>query len=211
MFRIFRSLAVLAAVWSPFHFFSQRAEAILNYNIYESGDNLVVETTGNLNLPDPVDPFDSSGCSVGALKINIFTPPVSVICTGSAGSVLRYLISGPSTFAAGTAVLVPATTVSGLSTVMSVGGGESEFDISPTYTPGTPIISNAIFSGKTLADLGLTPTSGLLGTWTLVGSGDTINVNVVPGPLPVLGAGVAFGFSRRLRRRIRQSQFVADS
>lgn len=94
---------------------------------------------------------------------------------------------------------------------MSVGGGESEFDISPTYTPGTPIISNAIFSGKTLADLGLTPTSGLLGTWTLVGTGDTINVNVVPGPLPVLGAGVAFGFSRRLRRRIRQSQFVAGS
>ncbi|MEB3255955.1 MAG: hypothetical protein VKJ05_06165, partial [Synechococcaceae cyanobacterium] len=27
----------------------------------------------------------------------------------------------------------------------------------------------------------------------------------VPGPLPVLGAGAAFGFSRRLRRRVRQS------
>lgn len=28
----------------------------------------------------------------------------------------------------------------------------------------------------------------------------------VPAPLPVLGAGAAFGFSRRLRRRIQQSQ-----
>jgi hypothetical protein len=27
----------------------------------------------------------------------------------------------------------------------------------------------------------------------------------VPGPLPILGAGVAFGFSRKLRRRIRQA------
>jgi hypothetical protein len=26
--------------------------------------------------------------------------------------------------------------------------------------------------------------------------------NAVPGPLPVLGAGAAFGYSRRLRRRI---------
>jgi hypothetical protein len=26
----------------------------------------------------------------------------------------------------------------------------------------------------------------------------------VPGPLPVLGPGAAFGFSRRLRRRVRQ-------
>jgi hypothetical protein len=26
----------------------------------------------------------------------------------------------------------------------------------------------------------------------------------VPGPLPLLGAGTAFGFSRRLRRRVRQ-------
>lgn len=31
----------------------------------------------------------------------------------------------------------------------------------------------------------------------------TTGINQVPGPLPLAGAGVAFGFSRRLRRRIR--------
>lgn len=31
----------------------------------------------------------------------------------------------------------------------------------------------------------------------------TAGANAVPGPLPLMGAGVAFGFSRRLRRRIR--------
>lgn len=48
------------------------------------------------------------------------------------------------------------------------------------------------------------------GTWTVNGTGDTIRfqvtTNPVPGPLPVLGAGAAFGFSRRLRRRIQRSQ-----
>jgi hypothetical protein len=29
--------------------------------------------------------------------------------------------------------------------------------------------------------------------------------NNVPGPLPILGAGAAFGFSRRMRRRINTS------
>ena len=33
----------------------------------------------------------------------------------------------------------------------------------------------------------------------------SILADPVPGPLPILGAGVAFGFSRRLRRRIRQA------
>jgi hypothetical protein len=31
----------------------------------------------------------------------------------------------------------------------------------------------------------------------------------VPGPLPVLGAGVAFGFSRKLRRRIKGARVQA--
>jgi len=29
--------------------------------------------------------------------------------------------------------------------------------------------------------------------------------NEVPGPLPILGAGVAFGLSRKLRQRVRQA------
>ena len=83
--------------------------------------------------------------------------------------------------------------------------------IDSSYVSGTPIISNAIFSGKSLADIGLTPTSGFLGTWTLTGTGDTINVKVVPGPLPLAGAGVAFAFSRRLRQRIQRSQAGAKA
>jgi len=87
----------------------------------------------------------------------------------------------------------------------------------PSYISGTPIISNAIFSGKILADIGLTPAYGLLGIWTLEGTGDTININVVPaiapvpGPLPLVGVGAGFGFSRRLRQRIQRSQAAANA
>jgi len=35
--------------------------------------------------------------------------------------------------------------------------------------------------------------------------GDTYTQAAVPGPLPLLGAGIAFGFSRKLRRRINSS------
>jgi len=31
----------------------------------------------------------------------------------------------------------------------------------------------------------------------------------VPGPLPILGSGVAFAYSRRLRRRIQKASFTS--
>jgi hypothetical protein len=55
------------------------------------------------------------------------------------------------------------------------------------------------------------PATGLIGTWSLTGTSETIQVILgapappaaaVPGPLPLFGAGVAFGWSRRLRKRI---------
>jgi len=97
-------------------------------------------------------------------------------------------------------------------------GARPRFGIDTGYTPGTSITSAATFNSQTLAGLGFT-TTGLLGTWTpqpLDGSDpytafDTIQVVIsappspstaVPGPLPLLGAGAAFGWSRRLRKRI---------
>ena len=77
-----------------------------------------------------------------------------------------------------------------------------------SYLSGDPIVASTTIAGNTLASLGFT-TMGTIGTWTVNGTGDTIKVNVgnpVPGPLPLLGAATAFGFSRRLRRRIAHSQ-----
>ena len=85
-----------------------------------------------------------------------------------------------------------------------------QFVIESTYASGTPIVSSATFNGTTLAGLGFT-TTGLIGTWTLDGTSETIQVILgaptqpgapVPGPLPLLGASAAFSWSRRLRKRV---------
>jgi MYXO-CTERM domain-containing protein len=79
--------------------------------------------------------------------------------------------------------------------------------IHPTYVSNTPIVSSATFNNQTLSSLGFT-TTGLIGTWTLAGTSETIQLILgaptapTPGPLPLLGAGAAFGWSRRLRQRI---------
>lgn len=76
-----------------------------------------------------------------------------------------------------------------------------------SYLSGDPIVASTTFNGQTLSSMSFT-TLGTVGTWTVTGTGDTIKVNVgnpVPSPLPLLGAATAFGFSRRLRRRIAHS------
>jgi hypothetical protein len=177
------------------------AGAVLAYNIFESMGDLVVETSGSLNLPAPVG---NGNCGADG----VIAPTSGFLCTGPDAQYPTYQISGPSTFT-GTADLFPATSVSGLSTgVVALIG---RFVIDSSYVSGSSIVSSATFAGKSLADLGLTPSSGTLGTWTVAGTGDTISINVVPGPLPVLGAGAAFGFSRQLRKRIKSRQTPAQN
>ena len=172
---------------------AEPAKAVLNYNIYESSGNVVIETDGSLSaLPTSTGP-NQCGAS------GVYSAVPAVICTGPDIPAPQYLISGPTSFTSGSGFF-PASSVSGITSAFS--GNQQAFIIGNFYVLGTPIISDAIFNGRTLADFGLTPASGLLGTWTLVGTTESINVRVVPGPLPLLGVGAAIGFSRRLRRRI---------
>lgn len=85
--------------------------------------------------------------------------------------------------------------------------------INLSSSSGAPIVSSATFNGETLASFGFTQTSGVLGTWTLNGTTESIQVFLgapaaaaVPGPMPpqlgtllgvavsvALGAGIACG------------------
>ena len=192
------------------------AKAILTYNIFESAGNVVVQTSGSLILANPQGPFYYCGFD-GAIDAGS-----AAICTGAdpsttAGSAQNfyYYITGPSTFD-GPSLAAPADSVSGLFTILW--GGSKIFSIDNSYASGTPFVSSATFNGTTLAALGFT-TTGLIGTWTIDGTSESINVCIgadpcggasvpgplgasVPGPLPLIGAGAAFGWSRRLRKRI---------
>jgi hypothetical protein len=98
-------------------------------------------------------------------------------------------------------------------------GTAKYIDESPTSTPGnqnklTSGIYNILFGASGITGtLQYTAFTNVTTNLTPV-SGGTIVINVndpnppttaVPGPLPILGAGAAFGYSRRLRRRILSS------
>jgi hypothetical protein len=178
------------------------AQAILTYNIFESGGNVVVEATGSLNVSSPTGVNDLI-CNQPGLA-GALVPSNAVICTGPNVVLNRYAITGPLSFQGIANIFGASTVSSGLSTLLD---GPDTFGIDSSYVNGAAIVSSATFNGQTLAGLGFT-TPGLLGTWTLTEGGDQIRVVLtdVPGPLPLLGAGAAFGFSRRLRRRISASQ-----
>jgi len=181
-----------------------QAKAVLTYNIFESGGNVVVQTSGSLDLTG------SQTNGAGFCGTNGFIgATLALICTGTdPGSPKPALqISGPQVFNG--SVFSYANSVSGIFTIL-YGGGSGQLILDPTYVSNTPIVSSATFNGKTLANLGFT-TTGLIGTWTLNGTSETIQVilgaptppgTTVPGPMPLLGAGAAFGWSRRLRKRI---------
>ena len=184
-----------------------QAKAVLTYNIFESTGNLVIQTSGSLNLSN-VSGLGGSSCGAGGA----FSLDNPAICTGPNATLVFYNTSGPNTFG-GNGNLSPASTVSGISTIFNVfysipGFLPGLFFIGSSYVSNTPIVSSATFNGTDLATLGFT-TPGLIGTWTIDGTSETINVVIgapsaaaVPGPLPLLGAGAAFGWSRRLRKRI---------
>jgi hypothetical protein len=176
------------------------AKALLVYNIYESGSNVVVQASGSLNLTGATQIGGDLTCGFNG-AIFYFQ---AAICTGVDTVSKRYSISGPTSFP-GTAVIAPASSVSGILTVLY--GNAEQIWLDPAYTLNSPIVSSATFNDTTLAALGFT-TTGLIGTWALNGTSETIQVIIgappstsVPGPLPLLGAGAAFGWARRLRKR----------
>ena len=209
-----RRLSPLLAAPAALLLTQGEAKAILTYYIFENAGNVEVQAVGSLILPSSFS-SDSALCEGdgGIASSN------AVICTGSDLNYNRYNVQGPTSFN-GTVNFFPEDSVTGSVTgipTILVGAGQY-FGIDPGYTPGTSITSTATFNTKTLASIGFT-TTGLLGTWTLQpkdGSDtytafDTIQVVIgappspstaVPGPLPLFGAAAAFGWSRRLRKRI---------
>jgi hypothetical protein len=186
------------------------AKAILTYYIFENAGTVEVQAVGSLILPSSFSSYSALCDGDGGIASSN-----AVICTGNDLNYNRYNVQGPTSFN-GTVNVFPADSVTGIPTILV--GTSQYFGIDPGYTPGTSITSTATFNSQTLTGLGFT-TTGLLGTWTLQpkdGSDpytafDTIQVVIgappspstaVPGPLPLFGAAAAFGWSRRLRKRI---------
>ena len=205
-------LAPAAVVLGP-----GQAKAILNVNIFESGPNLKITVTGSIapgnagsSAALPSDCFGN-----GSLTGEFDPTDPSTLCSGIDAVSTYGAITGPSGWG-GTGNLFPASSVTGKSFQLfpsSYNTGtpnnpnfdqyKNTYALDPSYILGQPFFSSATFSGTSLASQGFT-TSGLIGTWSIDGTSESINVYVAPpapGPLPLLGAGAAFGWTRRLRKR----------
>ena len=194
-----------------------RAEAILTYYIFEDAGSLKIQTKGSLNLPSSTGTgAECVGAPGGAF---VAGGGFQQICSGQETGTLpplpeltQYSIIGPTSFTQGSGgSLSPANSTDGIANY--VDALNSKLYISPSYTSGSKIASEAIFTGKFLSDIGLGSTSGSIGSWYLGADANdtTRQINVIvgappadpaPAPLPLLGAAGAFGWSRRLRRRI---------
>lgn len=181
------------------------AKAVLVYELIQQGSDVQVKLSGSLSgLPSPNPGSFSEGLSA------VFEPSLGRInlSNGFSGGV-AYSVSGPSGF--GPTFQISNITSLSASIATSFLANSSRFGLASGYTQGTPITSTGLILGKSLSTLGLSSTSGLLGTWTIgsdsievwAGAKPTASSAAAPGPLPLLGAGAAFGYSRRLRSRLR--------
>jgi hypothetical protein len=198
-----------------------RAEAILNYYIFEDAGSLKIVTTGSLRLSGLGNDHPTS-CTTTPPPGGALSPTNGLICSGEESTPTsdpykKYSLSGPTQFSDGNSNLIEnANTTTGTANwLFGQDTGGPTFYILNSYTDGTPIDSSATFNSKFLSDVGLdtTPPGTNIGSWYL-GADSTdasriINVIVgappspsVPGPLPLVGTAAAFGWSRRLRRRI---------
>lgn len=183
----------------------QPAQA-LTVTMLEVGNDVVVSGSGSLNLSALSGPI--ADYSPGPFLY----PTASSFLLGSASGIDVYFgdITFPANFGTGSGVLGSGSGEP-FGPVQLIFGFGQEIWVPSGYLSGGPLDASAIFQGETLASLGVNP--GIYSwTWGTGADADDLTLHVeqsippVPGPLPLLGAGAAFGWSRRLRKRCLQAR-----
>ena len=113
-------------------------------------------------------------------------------------------LSDPSTFFASgtlTSITVPSP-ASSIFTELEDGTTTINLSTSGSTVDGPAFLSSTSMSVDATNDL-MADSAGRIISFNNEFSQVVVDPNPVPGPLPLMGAGVAFGFSRKLRRRIK--------
>jgi Proprotein convertase P-domain. len=159
--------------------------------------NSIANVTTTINLTKCDDPIDSAtGACLGSdLSYN---NEIGLALQSPFGTVVDLIV--PNTGLGGQ---IPGDTVTWTFTDSALGGIGGDLLVSGTYQPSSPLSAFNGEAGNGAWTLFFTDTEGFdplsINSWSLT-------VAPVPGPLPLLGVGAAFGYSRRLRRRISTSQ-----
>jgi hypothetical protein len=198
LFQRCKHIAPLLAAPASLLLLQGQAKAILTFEILQTGSNVTINASGSISQLSAYEfQVSNPGGAIQADQAGI-AAGVRPSCTWD-----FYAVNGPSNF--GTGGLLEADTSSG----DCVQSYKTALGLPVSYVPGTPLSASMTFENKTLADFGLSTTSGLLGEWVLTGTSEKFQVWAgpaptanVPGPVLLLGAAAALGWSRRLRKRI---------
>lgn len=164
--------------------------------------NLGEATGGNFTLYRDIQALDSLGNNLGLVKITAtvnttsqFTSSANVVFSGDYSGTTA--ITGASGYAQILNQSAPNTIEGEFTQQLGTALGDLYLKVNSRweYTSG-PGLDNEQLSILNLSDTSYDSTTKL---FTLHGSG----YYACPGPLPVLGAGVAFNYSRKIRRRLR--------
>jgi len=213
-----RRVSLLLAAPAALFLNQGQAKAVLNFNIFQSGADVVIQGSGSINLTGTTPGFTGTCTNSGGTTSPGIFPSLAGLSSGNPNPTpCTFYELQVTTTSFGTGPNSNTLTSSALSTgayVLRFIGNPNQigfpfFVIGPNYLSDSPISVSTRLAGVSLAQLAFSPTSGLIGTWSLIGSGDTITASIIdepvastPAPLPLLGAGAAFGWSRRLRKRI---------
>ncbi len=166
------------------------ANATLTFNVSQDGANVVVTSSGSLDLSGlSIDPGFTSEADLHGDPGFVGTGVVGVAQTGYFG------FTGPTTFGAGTG-LVDASSSSGAS--VSLNATVPLVFVAADYSGGS-LAGTATFDNATISSLGLET-----GAYLFTLPSDTIVVNIAGVPEPAAWAMLVCGFGligARMRRR----------
>jgi hypothetical protein len=186
------------------------AEAVYSQvliEIKQVGSDVVITAAGSLQLPVSMTMGLCGNNEVLPVPVNgAIKPDTAAVCIGKSDQQgYIYSITGPATFLGGSDIFTRADS----STGQFFGLGGNIGLIGSEYYPNTPFTSTSTYNNTTLTALGITQL-GELGKWDLLDrpmgnpiQGQTITVVATPAPLAALGLPITYGWTLRMRRRIR--------
>lgn len=176
--------------------------------IKQVGSDVVITASGSLQLPASMSMGVCGNNQVLPLPLNgAIQPDIASVCVGQSDQAgLIYSVTGTQTsFLGGLNIFTRADSSTG-----QFFGLEGNIGlIGSQYSPNTSFTSTSTYNNTTLTALGITQL-GELGRWDLLDmpmgnpiQGQTITVIATPAPLAALGLPITYGWTRRMRRRIR--------
>jgi hypothetical protein len=208
-------LAALALVPLSMIAQPQKADAILKFYIFEQGNTTKIKTIGSLNLPNSPGSLGTV-CSQAGFDLDDTDPDAIVLSTGNGST-----SCATKTYQLGNSNLYPFFSGyvasggdGGVSNSNYVSIFNNEITISSDYVSGDPINNDITFNVT-----GIFSGASGIASWRimdgLLNSTDSVEIYLqappsaasVPAPLPLAGGALAFGWSRRLRRRAGKAAF----